>query len=105
MVVRRRLRAILVPVAFYLVLGGASLFLVWGASKGDRGLVAKAAYEAETTELRQELDGLIQERERWERRVDAMRSESVDRDLVEEEAHTRLDRVNRDEVVIFVDAK
>jgi cell division protein FtsB len=105
MVVRKRLRAIVIPIAFYLVLGGASLFLVWAASKGDRGLVAKAVYEAQTAELRQELDGLRQERERWQRRVEAMRSESVDRDLVEEEAHTRLDRAYKDEVVIFLDKK
>ena len=105
MVVRKRLRAILVPVVFYLVLGGATSLLVWGASRGDRGLVAKAAFEAQTTELRQELDGLRQERQRWEKRVAALRSESVDRDLVEEEAHTRLDRMYKDEVVIFTDAK
>ncbi len=30
-----------------------------------------------------------------------MRPESVDRDLLEEEAHTELDRVDKDEVVIF----
>jgi hypothetical protein len=30
-----------------------------------------------------------------------MRSESVDRDLLEEEAHSRLDRVYKDEVVVF----
>jgi len=105
MVVRKRLRAILIPVAFYLVLGGASLFLVWGASKGDRGLVAKAGYDAQAAELRQELEGLQQERQRWERRVTAMRSESVNRDLIEEEAHTRLDRVYKDEVVVFTDVK
>ena len=32
----RRARAILVPLAFYLVLGVASGYLVWGASNGDR---------------------------------------------------------------------
>jgi len=105
MVVRKRLRAILMPVAFYLVLGGASSYLVWGASKGDRGLVAKLSYDAQAAELRQELEGLQQDRKRWERRVAALRSESVDRDLVEEEAHKRLDRAYKDEVVIFTDAK
>ena len=34
-----------------------------------------------------------------------MRSESVDRDLLDEEAHTRLDRVYKDEVVIFTGAQ
>ena len=30
--------------------------------------------------------------------------ESVDRDLLDEEAHAMLDRVGKDEVVIFTDA-
>jgi len=101
MVVRTRLRSILIPLFFYLVAGGASFFLVWGASKGDRGLQAKANYDTQTEELQQELAGLRQERARWQHRVDSMRSESVDRDLLEEEAHTQLDRTYKDEVVIF----
>src|SRR5277367_5029203 len=104
MVVRTRYRAVLIPLFLYLVAGGASAFLVWGASTGERGLLAKANYESETVELQQELAGLRQERERWRQRVDAMRSESVDRDLLEEEAHSRLDRVYKDEVVIFTGA-
>ena len=102
MVVRTRLRAILVPIAFYLVLGVASFYLVWGASKGQRGLAAKADYEAQTAQLQQELQNLRLERARWERRVAAMRSESVDRDLLDEEARAKLDRVGKDDVVIYL---
>ncbi len=97
----RRARAILVPLAFYLVLGVASGYLVWGASNGDRGLKAKAAYDAETAQLQDQLKALRQERARWERRVAAMRSESVDRDLLDEEARAVLDRVGKDDVVLF----
>ena len=32
-----------------------------------------------------------------------MRSEAVDRDLLDEEARAKLDRVGKDDVVIFVD--
>ncbi len=101
MVVRTRARAILIPMAFYLVLGVASFYLVWGASKGQRGLAAKADYETQTTQLQKELQDLRAERARWERRVAAMRSESVDRDLLDEEARGKLDRVGKDDVVIF----
>ena len=59
---------------------------------------------SETAELRQELDALREERGRWTRRVDALRTELVDRDLLEEEAHSRLDRAYKDEVVIFTAA-
>jgi cell division protein FtsB len=101
MVVRTRLRKIVLPIVFYLVLGAAGGYLVWGASNGEHGLKAKQKDDAEATELETELAALKEERARWERRVAALRPDSVDRDLLEEEAHTKLDRVARDEVVIF----
>ena len=51
--------------------------------------------------MKTELAGLKEERARWDRRVAALRPESVDRELLEEEAHTKLDRVAKDEIVIF----
>ena len=101
MVVRTRLRSILLPIVFYLVLGVASSYLVWGASNGEHGLKAKAKYDAEAIALRAQLDTLKDERARWERRVAELRPESVDRDLLDQEAHAELDRVAKDEVVIF----
>jgi cell division protein FtsB len=106
MVVKTRARAVLFPILFYLVLGTASGYLVWGASKGDRGLKAKAEYHAESLRLQAELAELQVERARWSRRVGAMRSEAVDRDLLDEEARAVLDRVGKDDVLIFTaDAK
>ena len=104
MVTRTRLRSIVVPIVFYLVLGVASGYLVWGASNGEHGLAAKAKYDAEAAGLRTELAALKDERASWERRVAALKPESVDRDLLEEEAHAKLDHVFKDEVVIFTGA-
>ena len=101
MVVRTRLRSIVLPIVFYLVLGVASGYLVWGASKGENGLNAKAKYDTEAVALRAQLATLKDDRARWERRVADLRPESVDRDLLDEEAHAKLDRVGKDEVVIF----
>ena len=106
MVKRTRLRSIVLPIVLYLVLGVASGYLVWGASNGERGLKAKVAHDAQMAQLQDELAGLRRERARWERRVAAMRSESVDSDLLDEEARAVLDRVGKDDVVIFTnDAK
>jgi cell division protein FtsB len=102
MAVKTRARAILIPIVFYLVLGSASAWLVWGASQGDRGLKANAQYDAEFAKLQVELDQLRTDHDRWRRRVESMRSEAVDRDLLDEEARARLDRVGKDDVVIFV---
>jgi len=102
MAVRTRARAILIPIVFYLVLGSASAWLVWGASQGDRGLKAKAENDAESAHLQAQLVLLEAQHERWRRRVESMRSEAVDRDLLDEEARKMLDRVGKDDVVIFV---
>jgi cell division protein FtsB len=104
MVVRTRVRAIVLPIVFYLVFGAASGYLVWGASQGERGLKAKAAYDAEAARAQTELAALKIERARWERRVAALSPQNVDRDLLDEEAHALVDRVGKDEVLIFAGA-
>ncbi len=101
MVVKTRLRSIVVPILFYLVLGVATGYLVWGASNGPHGLKAAEKDAAEAASLQTELAALKDERARWERKVSELRPDSVDRDLLEEEAHFQLDRVFKDEVVIF----
>ena len=101
MFLRARARAILLPLAFYAISGSASAFLVLGASKGDRGLTAKAEYAAEMTGLQAQLAAMRAEHQRWDRRVAAMRSDAVDRDLLDEEARDKLDRVNKNDLVIF----
>ena len=105
MVVRTRLRSIVLPIALYLVLGVASFYLVWGASNGEHGLKAKEQFDAEAVELKAQLAALKDERSRWELRVASLKSESVDKDLLDEEAHALLDRVAKDEVVIFPGAR
>lgn len=103
MAVRSRARAILFPVAFYVVLGVASGYLVRGAWNGDRGLKAKAEYTTEMQSLAGQLTQLKAERASWERRVALMRPEAVDRDLLDEEARAKLDRVGKNDLLIFLD--
>ena len=101
MVVRTRLRSIVLPIALYLVLGVASGYLVWGASNGEHGLKAAEKFDADAIELKAQLAALKDEHARWELRVASLRPESIDKDLLDEEAHALLDRVAKDEVVIF----
>jgi cell division protein FtsB len=104
MVVRTRLRSIVLPIVLYLVLGVASGYLVWGASNGEHGLKAKEKFDAEATELKGQLAVLKDERGRWELRVASLRPESIDKDLLDQEAHALIDRVAKDEVLIFTGA-
>jgi cell division protein FtsB len=104
MVVRTRARAILYPLAFYVVLGVASGYLVWGAWNGERGLKTKAEYANQMQALDAELQALHTERQTWQRRVALMRSDAVDRDLLDEEARAVLDRVGKSDLVVFTGA-
>ena len=101
MVIKSRLGAILTPLFFYLVLGSASGYLVYNASRGQHGTEARVAFDRETKALQAELANLTDERDRWRHRVDALRNESIDRDLLEDVARGRLDRVYKQDVVIF----
>ena len=105
MVVRSRARAILMPLFLYLVSGSASAYLVYNASRGQNGAEARLVYDRETQALNAELAQLSDERDRWRRRVDSLRNESIDRDLLDEEARAKLDRVAREDVLIFTDPR
>lgn len=105
MVVRTRARAILFPIAFYVVLGVASGYLVRGAWNGERGLKAEAEYSTTMRDLGAELQRLGAERQGWERRVALMSPETVDRDLLDEEARAVLDRVGKNDLLVFTDPK
>lgn len=101
MVVRTRARAILYPLAFYVVLGVASGYLVYGAWNGERGLKTKVEYANQMQSLGAELEALQAQRRTWQHRVDLMRPDAVDRDLLDEEARAVLDRVNKNDLLVF----
>ena len=105
MAVRSRVRAIFIPLFFYAVLGSASAYLIKNASEGQHGAEAQVAFEWESAGLKAQLADLEDQRERWRHRVDSLRNESIDRDLLEQEARARLNRVTKDEVQIFTDAR
>jgi len=102
MVKRRRLRAILIPLVLYGVSGAVSSYFVWHAVHGNRGLKTKEEYRLQMTALQEERDLLTNERKALERRIAMMRAESVERDILEEEARVLLGRVHRNDVVVFL---
>jgi cell division protein FtsB len=102
MVIRLRYRAILVPLALYALSGAFVGYFVWQAANGERGLKTKEEYRQQAAKLNRELQNLRTERQTWEQRVALMRPESVDRDLLEEEAMRQLDRVDRRDLLVFI---
>ena len=100
MVVRRRLRSVLIPLALYVVAGGLIAYFVHNAQIGNRGLAAKQVLKIQIYEVNRELDAARAEHTEWDRRLALLRAEHVDRDLLEERARILLGRVHRNDLVI-----
>jgi len=100
MVIRTRFRRIASIVAFYSVVLGASGFFAWNAWTGERGLVARREHKIRIAQLSRQLDELAIERGTYERRVDAISYDAVDRDLLDERARAVLNLAHRNDVVI-----
>jgi cell division protein FtsB len=101
MVIRRRFRAILYPVLLYCVSGAFVGYFVWHAVHGDRGLKAKEYYHGEIGRLRNELAQLKDDSHRLSHKVELLRGQTIDRDLLQEEAELQLGRVGKDDLVVI----
>jgi cell division protein FtsB len=102
MVIRRRLRAVLFPLALYCVSGSIGSYFVWHAVNGERGLKTKEDYERKIASLQQELRDLQHERRTWQARIDLLHGKTIDQDLLDEEARSQLGRVHRNDLVVVL---
>ena len=102
MVVRRRARKILIPLVLYGISAALAGYFVHHAHTGARGLEAKQRYKIQAYQIGQELEALKSERGEWERRIALLRSDQIDRDLLEERARVTLGRVHRNDLVIMM---
>jgi cell division protein FtsB len=102
MVVRTRLRAILLPLVLYTVSGGVASYFIWHALNGERGLKASLEYTKQIADLEKERAGLRADRAHWQHRIGLIRSDEIDRDLLDEEARRLLGRVHAHDVVVLL---
>ncbi len=91
----------MIPLMLYSISAAVAAYFVHHAHSGARGIEAQQKYEAEVAELNKELDTLKTERTNWERRIALLRSDQIDRDLLEERARVMLGRVHRNDLVII----
>jgi len=100
MVVKRRFRGILLPLALYIASGAAVYFFINEARSGSRGIDTRNALLAEISRLTRERDQLRSERITLEHRNAMLSSNSLDPDLLEERARLILNRGRITDVVI-----
>jgi len=101
MVVRRRARAVVIPLLLYGVSAAIVGYFVHHAHSGSHGLQAKYAFKAKAIEVRGEVEALKTERMEWDRRIALLRSDQLDRDILEERGRSMLGRVHRNDLVII----
>lgn len=94
---RRRSRQIVMPVLGACVIG----YFAYHTVQGDRGLLSYMRLSSEVARAEATLADLRAERKRLEHRVNLLRRDNLDLDMLEERARTLLHRVRDDEVVIF----
>ena len=96
---RVRYRAIIVLLTCALGL----LYVGYQSVQGERGLLRWVERSAEVEQTRAEVAALAEERRKLERRVSQLRTESLDLDLLDQEARRMLNLGHPDEEVLFLD--
>jgi cell division protein FtsB len=96
-----RPRQILAPVIFATVFGYFGYHLV----NGDRGLLAMAHLQREVLVAEQNFAEAEATRKIWERRVAALRNQSLDPDMLDERARVLLNFARKDDTIIFTQTR
>lgn len=76
-------------------------FLGWHASKGPRGFAYADRLAAETAKLEEQRKAVAQDRARLESRVVLLRPDSIDPDMLDEQARTVLLAARDNELVVL----
>jgi len=90
------LRHLVVPI---LILAVVAYFAHYALS-GDRGLGARERMEARIAQAKIKLAEVSGERERMERRVDALKADRLDPDMLDERAREILNLARPDDVIV-----
>jgi len=96
--IRRRAGQVAAPVMGALVIA----YFAYHTVQGDRGLFTYIAMSQELARTRATLDTLQEQRRRLALRVASLRTDGLDRDLLEERARLLLDLVNPDEYIVLL---
>jgi cell division protein FtsB len=102
MIIRPRIRAFLSALCFYIV---AALFIGYfgvNAYTGNHGLKARQSLDNEIVDLTRDLDQIRAERQRWERRVALLKTDSIDPDMLDERARRLLDYADPHDIIIMM---
>ena len=94
--VRRRLRGAIAPVMFLAV----TAYFCWNAVQGPHGLKAFTAQQAVLKQAQADLAAAQADQNAWQRRVHALESDHLDRDMLDERARALLNLANPNDIIV-----
>lgn len=100
----RRFRNAIMALGFYAFAGAAVAYFAYHAHHGQRGLEAKASYKIKIAVLNQDIRSVAVEKSEWERRVNLLRADNLDRDLLEERSRALLNMAHKNDVIVILPA-
>jgi cell division protein FtsB len=104
MVTRKRLRSILTALGLYVMAGLLIGYFGVNAYSGNHGIKAKQDIDRQIAALTTELQGLQIERAQWQRRINLLRPDDIDPDMLDERARDLLDYADPRDLVLSIKA-
>ena len=102
MVTRRRVRTVLNALALYTIAALVIGYFGVNAYTGNHGLRAKQELDQQISELEADLAAAQAERAEWERRVNLLKPESIDPDMLDEQARVLLNYADPRDVTLRI---
>jgi cell division protein FtsB len=102
MVSRRKLRLVLSTLGLYVAGALVIAYFGYNAYTGNRGLRAKHSLDLQFTALSEDLTRLKAQRADWQNRVNLLKSESIDPDMLDERARAMLDYLEPQEISLML---
>jgi cell division protein FtsB len=94
--VKRRLRGAAAPVIFLLL----TVYFVWNAVQGERGLEAFTQRQALLATASADRAKMAADLHGWERRVAELRANHLDPDMLDERARGMLNRTGANDIIV-----
>ncbi|MDR3496057.1 MAG: septum formation initiator family protein [Ancalomicrobiaceae bacterium] len=105
MATRQRRKSVLAPLALPLVAVLFSAYFAWHAWHGSFGVEARRQFDVEADRLRAQLVELDQEKATIERRVQLLRPQGLESDMLDERAREILGFAHPNDVAIYPHAR
>lgn len=93
---RRRAKATVAPLLFLCLVA----YFLWNATQGERGLRATVQRQRDLVAAQAELSHAEAELTAWERRVNSLRSNRLDRDALDERARAMLNLSDPADIIV-----